>query len=82
MDCDDSENACGEKFEPNSIKSRISILSYEANNPMEDKYAQLQFKENQLGYMAAVFDGHGGFEVSQLVSETLHLYLEESFSPN
>lgn len=47
------------------------LLSYPANNPIEDRmiYAKLKSIDAEIG---AVFDGHGGFSVFNLKSR-LHL---------
>ena len=61
----------------NSLTNRAYILSYPANEPCEDRFNCYQLK-NINGSYAGVFDGHGGWQVSELAMRKLHVYLDEA----
>jgi hypothetical protein len=46
----------------NKINGRIQSLQFPANDPMEDTLVFHELKEIN-GYMAAIFDGHGGIQI-------------------
>ena len=60
---------------PDKMKSRINIVQYPANDPCEDRF-QVSQLEKSNGYCAAVFDGHGGWQISNHAMKNLHLYLD------
>jgi len=64
---------------PNKVENRVSTLEYPANNPIEDRLSYHSFK-NIDGFCATVFDGHGGWQVAELASRKLHLYLDSNLS--
>lgn len=49
---------------------RPNIVSYPANNPIEDRVVVSDL-ENMKGRLAAVFDGHGGWQVSDYLSKNV-----------
>uniref|UniRef100_K3WGS3 PPM-type phosphatase domain-containing protein n=1 Tax=Globisporangium ultimum (strain ATCC 200006 / CBS 805.95 / DAOM BR144) TaxID=431595 RepID=K3WGS3_GLOUD len=61
----------GERFEKleKSHAKRFSCATYKANSPIEDRF-DVQTTASGDVY-AAVFDGHGGWQVSEYVSKTL-----------
>lgn len=52
------------------------MLQYPANEPCEDRFNCHQFK-NFNGFYAAVFDGHGGWQVSEYAMRKMHIFLDE-----
>jgi hypothetical protein len=46
----------------NKIDGRISTVEYPSNNPIEDRMVTYQLTSVN-GYAAAVFDGHGGWQM-------------------
>lgn len=68
----------------NSIEGRIHLSQLQANNPCEDTYNayQLNIKNKPVGYYMAVFDGHGGWQLSEFAKNKLHLYVEEMMKQN
>ena len=48
------------------MKSRISLIQYPANNPIEDRYDCAQL-ESIDGFAASVFDGHGGWQMGMFL---------------
>ena len=54
----------------NHINSRVHIGVEVSNKPCEDRHAQLQLSGIN-GYATAVYDGHGGWQVSHLCSKLL-----------
>ena len=59
----------------NKVECRVETLQYPANDPIEDRFSYHSF-ESVDGFTAIVFDGHGGSQVAELASNTLHLYLD------
>ncbi len=55
---------CGfwSKKKPNNSEERIFIHQIVSNKPCEDRYDYRQLK-NINAYAAAVYDGHGGWQV-------------------
>lgn len=54
-------------------------MQYPANDPCEDRFNCYQFKSANA-YYAAVFDGHGGWQVSDYAMRKLHVYLDEELT--
>jgi len=50
------------KYKQNSINNRVHISVIESNHPCEDRKDVLQLT-SIAGYAAAVYDGHGGWQV-------------------
>jgi len=46
----------------NKIKNRVFSIQTPANNPIEDRFAYNDLESVQ-GFVASVFDGHGGWQV-------------------
>lgn len=61
----------------NNIKGRTNSLQYAANNPIEDRVIEENFQELD-GFVTAVLDGHGGYNVAEFISKNLTAELEES----
>lgn len=55
---------------------RPNLVSYPANNPIEDRVVVSDL-ENWKGRLAAVFDGHGGWQVSDYLSKNITLNAEK-----
>ena len=73
-----STNATPEpNFTRNTLTSRAFVLQYPANEPCEDRFNVYQFK-NTNAYYAAVFDGHGGWQVSDYAMRKMHVYLDDA----
>jgi hypothetical protein len=60
----------------NSIKNRVCVSSYNANNPSEDVYNAIQLR-NITGYYLTVLDGHGGVDVANIANERLHVLFDK-----
>ena len=52
----------GSKLKPNIIDNRVHQIVLESNSPCEDRRSVLQLMAIE-GYAAAVYDGHGGWQV-------------------
>lgn len=52
----------GATLEKNKIQDRTTVAEYPANFPIEDRFTSYQLT-NTPGYMTAVFDGHGGWQM-------------------
>lgn len=57
-------------FAKNDVKHRAHLNQYPANKPVEDRWA-IGNLVNTEGFVAAVFDGHGGWQVAEFVSKSL-----------
>lgn len=69
---------CADKtFKQDKLDSRGQIFQYPANHPCEDTFQMHQFQKTK-GFMAGVYDGHGGWQVATHVSKHLHLYIDEA----
>lgn len=57
----------------------MEATQYAANAPCEDTYSsqQLAAGGRSLGYYNAVFDGHGGWQLSDYAGKHLHRFLEK-----
>jgi len=59
----------------------ISYVTHTANDPIEDRYNLTQL--NSIpggGVYLAVFDGHGGFQMSEYANSRLHKVINEKFA--
>ena len=54
------------KKKPNNIEERLFFQQINSNKPCEDRYDYRQLK-NINAYAAAVYDGHGGWQVVNYV---------------
>lgn len=63
----------------NNSKGRIKTLQYSANYPIEDRVIHENFKKLD-GFVTGVFDGHGGYQVAEFVSQNLVSTLEKYIS--
>lgn len=59
------------------ISKRGKTIQYNANDPIEDRVVKGNFKELK-GYVAAVLDGHGGYQNAEFISKFLIQTIEES----
>ncbi len=62
----------------NSEDTGFSQYRYNANNPNEDNYSIYEMI-NFKGYLLSVFDGHGGFELSQYANERIGSYIDKFY---
>lgn len=65
------------------IEAKSSIKYYDnnylgANNPPEDRYAQAKFLHSDI-YLFGVFDGHGGYQCSDTITQRLYDYIGLNF---
>lgn len=60
----------------NRVEKRYAANQYQANNPIEDRYA-VHNLSNADGFCATVFDGHGGWQCADWASKTLHGYIDQ-----
>ena len=58
------------------MRNRINILQYPSNDPCEDRFQAAQLKSIP-GFYAAVFDGHGGWQVSNFLMKHLDTILDK-----
>ena len=56
---------------------RVHGVQYESNAPIEDRLSCYQF-ESFKGYFAAVYDGHGGWQVADACARKMQGYLEKN----
>lgn len=54
-----------------------SFVHHASNDPIEDRYTITSLANLKGGIFLAVYDGHGGYSVSDLASKKLHLYFDE-----
>ncbi|CDW90803.1 protein phosphatase [Stylonychia lemnae] len=78
---DQSINQCAPSQENqertrNILTNRVFIMQYPANEPCEDRFNCYQLK-NIEGYYSAVFDGHGGWQLSEYAMRQLHIYIDQ-----
>jgi hypothetical protein len=52
----------------NDINNRVFTLQYSANDPIEDRFIFGNL-EAVPGFVSGVFDGHGGWQVSEFISK-------------
>lgn len=52
----------GESKQRNKVKNRVFSIQTPANNPIEDRFAYHDLTSLE-GFVASVFDGHGGWQV-------------------
>lgn len=57
------------------FREKVNVIEYNANNPIEDRFAAVELK-NIKGNLLAVFDGHGGDLVSDYVAKHTAQYLD------
>ena len=63
-----------------NIDNKITALQLEANDPCEDKYFINEIAiSNKKGYIMSIFDGHGGWVLSQYVNLLLYPYFIEAY---
>lgn len=65
-------------IELNNLEKRASVLQFNANEPIEDRYSAYELKHFQ-GYFLAVLDGHGGADVAEYANERLYRYFDEIY---
>jgi serine/threonine protein phosphatase PrpC len=63
------------------IESRVAIIQYPANNPIEDRYKASQLTSLNA-YAVSVFDGHGGWQLSEFTSKRLHNEIDHFLKVN
>ena len=64
-----------------NINNIITALQLGANDPCEDKYFIHEIHlSNKNGYMMSVFDGHGGWVLSEYVNLLLYPYFLEEYN--
>lgn len=66
-------------MERNMLDTRVSVLVNPSNQPCEDRFNCAQLK-NLDGFYSGVFDGHGGWQVSELAMRRLHVILDEQLA--
>ena len=71
------------KIEISQINKTIIALQLGANNPCEDKYFIKEITiSNKTGYIMAIFDGHGGWILSQYANLLFYPYFLEEYNSN
>jgi hypothetical protein len=60
----------GQTLARNKLEGRINNVEYPANNPIEDRMLTYQLTSYD-GYVAAVFDGHGGWQMVVISFKTV-----------
>lgn len=65
----------------NQLKNRVQTLQYPANNPIEDRVSFAQLS-NIEGFFAAVYDGHGGWQISDYCEKNIVQILEKALQQN
>ena len=70
-ECASASEACKRDL----LKSRVNIIQYPANFPCEDRFDAVQFNKSN-GYYTAVFDGHGGWQVSEYAMKYYKIRIE------
>jgi len=65
-------------IELNNLENRASVIQFNANEPIEDRYSAYELK-NFPGYFLAVLDGHGGSDVAEYANERLYRYFDEIY---
>ena len=69
------------KAELSQIDKTVSTIQLEANEPCEDKYFIKKINiSNSTGYIMSVFDGHGGWILSQYASLLFYPYFLEEYN--
>ena len=68
--------AAAQEAQRNKLQSRAAILVNPANSPCEDRFNCHQF-DNLDGFYSAVFDGHGGWQISELAMKHLHTLIDK-----
>ena len=68
------------KINFSNIDNKITAFQLEANAPCEDKYFINEIMlSNKKGYIMSIFDGHGGWVLSQYVNLLLYPYFIEAY---
>lgn len=70
-----------QRIKLNDLQNLTSIVQYNANDPLEDRYVAVELK-NFNGYFLSVLDGHGGYQIAEFAKQRLASYFDEIYLNN